>query len=218
MLPGWDVGRNAGWSLDGSLGRSGPGLALLHSTPHSHLEPGIPRGLLLSAGDVFFRLGPLGGLILLPELLPFPLVTESLLAMWRGRRRCRRCRIMHQWPYWHPYTSNLRLVADYGRSNYHAPNMEAARGRLLNDSHHPCLMLKVEGKKKAHRSGRGPGQGILLLINPPQKNNNKRADEMRTGNWEPDRDIARFILLCFPSTAPRNATGRPRAPRSSRPQ
>jgi hypothetical protein len=64
VLPGWDVGRNAGWSLDGSLGRSGPGLALLHSTPHSHPEPGIPRGPLLSAGDVFFRIGPLGGLIL----------------------------------------------------------------------------------------------------------------------------------------------------------
>lgn len=53
----------------------------------------------------------------------------------------------------------LRLVVDYGRSNYHAPNMEAARGRLLDDSHDPCLTLKVEGKKKAHRSGRGPGQG-----------------------------------------------------------
>lgn len=63
VLPGWDVGRNAGWSLDGSLGRSGPGLALLHSTPHSHLEPGIPRGPLFR-GARPFRLGLLGALIL----------------------------------------------------------------------------------------------------------------------------------------------------------
>lgn len=95
-----------------------------------------------------------------PEWLPFPLVIESLLARWRGRRRCRRCRIMHQWPYWHPYTSNLRLAADYGRSNYHAPSMEAARGRLLVDSHHPCLTLKWKGKRRL------TGQGEVRVRDP----------------------------------------------------
>ncbi|KAH8675028.1 hypothetical protein BGZ61DRAFT_98942 [Ilyonectria robusta] len=132
--------------------------SIRHLTVTRNLE--FHEGLFFRRATSFLGLDRWGvSFCLHPDWLPFPLVIESLLARWRGRRRCRRCRIMHQWPYWHPYTSNLRLVADYGRSNYHAPNMEAARGRLLDDSHDPCLTLKVEGKKKAHRSGRGPGQG-----------------------------------------------------------